>query len=146
MNDLPYLDETHRLLRETLRRFVQKEVVPVADAWERDGCVPREILRAMGRHGFLGLRAPEAYGGGALDTLASALLAEELGRSTFGGFAITVLVHTDMASPHLLNARERGAAGALAAGDRLRRVHQRGRSDGARCGFGRQGHPHPGAT
>jgi acyl-CoA dehydrogenase len=102
--DLPYLDDTHRLLRETLRRFVEREVVPVADAWERDGSVPREVLRAMGQHGFLGLRAPEAYGGAGLDSLASALLAEELGRSTFGGFAITVLVHTDMASPHLLNA------------------------------------------
>ncbi len=106
-HDLPYLDETHRLLRETLRRFVEKEVVPAADAWERDGCVPREVLRAMGRHGFLGLRAPEAHGGGGLDTLASALLAEELGRSTYGGFAITVLVHTDMAAPHLLNAGSR---------------------------------------
>jgi len=107
MDDLPYLDETHRLLRETLRRFVEKEVVPAADDWERDGCVPRDVLRAMGRHGFLGLRAPEAFGGGALDTLASALLAEELGRSTYGGFAITVLVHTDMAAPHLLNAGSR---------------------------------------
>jgi acyl-CoA dehydrogenase len=101
---LPYLDDTHRLLRETLRRFVEKEVVPQAQAWEENGSVPREILRAMGRHGFLGLRAPEAYGGGGLNTLASALLAEELGRSSFGGFAITVLVHTDMAAPHLLNA------------------------------------------
>ncbi len=106
-HDLPYLDEIHRLLRETLRRFVEKEVVPAADAWERDGCVPREVLRAMGRHGFLGLRAPEAFGGGGLDALASALLAEELGRSTYGGFAITVLVHTDMAAPHLLNAGSR---------------------------------------
>ena len=72
MNDLPYLDETHRLLRETLRRFVEREVVPVADAWERDGCVLREMLRAMGRHGFLGLRAPEAYGGSALARVSSA--------------------------------------------------------------------------
>jgi len=104
MDDLPYLDDTHRLLRETLRRFVTNEVVPRAEAWEREGRVPREVLRSMGRHGFLGLRAPEAYGGGALNALASALLAEELGRSSFGGFAITVLVHTDMASPHLLNA------------------------------------------
>jgi acyl-CoA dehydrogenase len=87
-----------------LRRFVTNEVIPQAEAWERDGFVPREVLRTMGRHGFLGLRAPVAFGGGGLDALASALLAEELGRSSFGGFAITVLVHTDMASPHLLNA------------------------------------------
>jgi acyl-CoA dehydrogenase len=100
----PYFDETHRLLRETLRRFVAKEVVPQAGAWEEQGFVPREVLREMGRCGFLGLRHPEKYNGGAMDALATALLAEELGRSGFGGFAATVLVHTDMASPHLARA------------------------------------------
>jgi acyl-CoA dehydrogenase len=102
--EIAFLDDTHRLLRETLRRFVEREVIPAADAWERDGRVPREVLRAMGRHGFFGLRVAETYGGSGLNTLASALLAEELGRSSYGGFAITVLVHTDMAAPHLLNA------------------------------------------
>ena len=103
MND-PRADETLTLLRDTLRRFVEKEVVPKAAAWEEQGFVPREMLREMGKLGFLGLRYAEEFGGGALDARATALLAEELGRSTFGGFAITVLVHTDMASPHLVNA------------------------------------------
>jgi acyl-CoA dehydrogenase len=58
----------------------------------------------MGALGFLGIRYPEEFGGSALDTLATIVLAEELGRSTFGGVAVTVLVHTDMASPHLANA------------------------------------------
>jgi acyl-CoA dehydrogenase len=97
-------DETLALLRDSLRRYVEKEIVPRAQAWEEQEFVPREVLREMGRLGFLGLRYPEAFGGGALDARATALLAEELGRSTFGGFAITVLVHTDMASPHLVNA------------------------------------------
>jgi acyl-CoA dehydrogenase len=97
-------DQTFALLRDTLRRFVDKEVVPRAQAWEAQGYVPREVLRQMGALGFLGLRYAEEVGGGALDARATALLAEELGRSTFGGFAITVLVHTDMASPHLVNA------------------------------------------
>ncbi|MSQ59013.1 MAG: acyl-CoA dehydrogenase [Betaproteobacteria bacterium] len=97
-------DDTFRLLRESVRRFVEKEIVPNARAWEAQGFVPREVLRAMGKLGFLGLRYPEEFGGGAMDARATALLAEELGRSTFGGFAITVLVHTDMASPHLMNA------------------------------------------
>jgi acyl-CoA dehydrogenase len=97
-------DQTLALLRDTLRRFVEKEVVPNGEAWEALGYVPREVLRQMGQLGFLGLRYPEEFGGGALDARATALLAEELGRSTFGGFAITVLVHTDMASPHLVNA------------------------------------------
>ena len=97
-------EQTLQLLRESIRRFVEKEVVPKAHAWEEQGFVPREVLREMGKLGFLGLRYAEEFGGGALDARATALLAEELGRSTFGGFAISVLVHTDMASPHLVNA------------------------------------------
>src|SRR5882672_6145429 len=96
--------DTLRLLQESIRRFVEKEVVPKGHAWEEQGFVPREVLREMGRLGFLGLRHPEEFGGAGLDARATALLAEELGRSSFGGFAITVLVHTDMASPHLINA------------------------------------------
>ncbi|HEX5091118.1 MAG TPA: acyl-CoA dehydrogenase family protein [Burkholderiales bacterium] len=96
--------DTLSLLRDSIRRYVEKEVVPKAHAWEAQGFVPREVLRAMGKLGFLGLRYAEAHGGGALDARATAMLAEELGRSTFSGFAITVLVHTDMASPHLVNA------------------------------------------
>jgi acyl-CoA dehydrogenase len=96
--------DTLSLLRDSLRRYVEKEIVPKAAAWEEQGFVPREVLRDMGRMGFLGLRYAEEHGGGALDARATALLAEELGRSSFGGFAITVLVHTDMASPHLVNA------------------------------------------
>ncbi|MGE0875809.1 MAG: acyl-CoA dehydrogenase family protein [Burkholderiales bacterium] len=97
-------DQTLDMLRESIRRFVEREVVPNASAWEAEGAVPREVLREMGSLGFLGLRHASGYGGGELDARATALLAEELGRSTFGGFAITVLVHTDMASPHLANA------------------------------------------
>jgi acyl-CoA dehydrogenase len=97
-------DDTFRLLRESVRRYVEKEIVLKAAAWEEQGFVPREVLREMGGLGFLGLRYPEEFGGSGLDARATALLAEELGRSTFGGFAITVLVHTDMAAPHLVNA------------------------------------------
>src|SRR2546427_4234825 len=99
-----YHDDTFRLLRESIRRYVEKEIVPRGAAWEEQGFVPREVLQEMGRLGYLGLRYPEEFGGTGLDARATALLAEELGRSTFGGFAITVLVHTDMASPHLVNA------------------------------------------
>jgi acyl-CoA dehydrogenase len=99
----PYFRDEHVMFREQLRRFIDDEIKPAADQWERDGFVPRPVLRRMGELGFLGLRYPEQYGGSGMDTVASAVLAEELGKSTFGGFAITVLVHTDMASPHLSN-------------------------------------------
>jgi acyl-CoA dehydrogenase len=58
----------------------------------------------MGSLGFLGIRYPTQYGGAEMDVFATVVLAEELGRSTFSGFAITVLVHTDMASVHINNA------------------------------------------
>ena len=100
----PYLTPEHELFRAQVRRFVDTEVKPHAEAWERDGQVPRKVLVRMGELGFLGVRYAEEHGGSEMDTVATAVLAEELGRSTFGGFAITVLVHTDMASPHLENA------------------------------------------
>jgi len=102
-DSFPYFGEEHTMLRHTIRRFIADRVVPVADAWEEQGYVPREILREMGALGLLGMRYPPEFGGAGLDTLANAVLAEELGRSTYGGFAVTVLVHTDMASPHLHN-------------------------------------------
>ena len=99
-----HLGEEHEMLRAQIRRFVDTEIKPHALAWEEQGFVPREVLRRMGELGFLGIRYPEEYGGSGMDTLATVVLAEELGRSTFAGVAITVLVHTDMASVHLFNA------------------------------------------
>jgi acyl-CoA dehydrogenase len=100
----PHFREEHEMLRAQVRRFVETEVKPHATAWEAQGLVPRALLARMGELGFLGIRYPEEFGGSAMDALGSVVLAEELGRSTFGGFAITVLVHTDMASVHIANA------------------------------------------
>jgi len=100
----PYFSEEHEALRAQLRRFVETEIKPKAAAWEDQGYVPREVLARMGELGFLGIRYPAQYGGSEMDTLGSVVLAEELGRSGFGGVAITVLVHTDMASVHLAHA------------------------------------------
>jgi acyl-CoA dehydrogenase len=100
----PYFTAEHEMLRGTLRRFIAERVQPHADAWEEAGFVPRAVLREMGELGLLGIRYDSRHGGSELDTLASVVLAEELGRSTYGGFAITMLVHTDMASPHLYRA------------------------------------------
>lgn len=100
----PYFTPEHEMLRQTVQRFVAERVDPVANEWEDSGMVPREVLRQMGELGLLGIRFESEYGGSELDTLSTVILAEELGRSTFGGFAITVLVHTDMAGPHLHHA------------------------------------------
>ncbi|MCZ6862459.1 MAG: acyl-CoA dehydrogenase family protein [Alphaproteobacteria bacterium] len=99
--DSIYFSEELDILRQQIRRFVKEEVIPNGDEWERQGKIPRDAIKRMGELGFLGIRYPEKYGGANLDTLGSLVLAEELGRSSFGGFTVTVLVHTDMASPHL---------------------------------------------
>ncbi len=98
----PYFTKEHQMLREQIRRLVEQEVVPHGEKWEADGKVPREVLKTFGEMGVLGLRIPEEYGGTGLDVMASVVMAEELARSTFGGFTVTILVHTDMASPHLV--------------------------------------------
>jgi len=100
----PYFTEEHEALRDQVRRFVETEIKPHAQQWEEDGFVPRAVLRRMGELGFFGIRYPGEYGGSEMDTLATVVLAEELGRSTFSGVAITALVHTDMASVHIANA------------------------------------------
>ena len=65
----------------------------------------------MGDAGFLGLMYAAEHGGADADALTNLVFAEALSQSTFGGFIITVLVHTDMASPHLHHAGTRGAEG-----------------------------------
>ncbi|RFP88495.1 acyl-CoA dehydrogenase [Rhodobacteraceae bacterium 63075] len=99
-----FFDETHRMLRDQVRRFVETEIKPHALTWEAEGQTPREVLRKMGELGFFGIRYPETLGGSGLDQRATVVWAEELGRSTFAGVAITALVHTDMASVHIFNA------------------------------------------
>ncbi len=95
-------DELEAIYDQTVA-FVTKEVLPHGEKWEEEGMVPREVLRKMGELGMLGLRVPEQWGGLGMGPLASATFSEALGASTFAGFDATVLVHTDMATPHLIN-------------------------------------------
>jgi len=94
----------HEDLRRQVARFVAQEVEPNAAAWDEQGYVPREVLRRMGALGWLGLMVAEADGGAGADMITNVVFQEALARSTSGGFVITVLVHTDMASPHLVHA------------------------------------------
>jgi acyl-CoA dehydrogenase len=91
----------HAMLRQAIRAFVEKEVVPNVDAWEDAGQIPKSFWRRLGELGFLGLDVPAQYGGGGADFLASVVLGEEMARCRSGGVAFSVLVHTDMSSPWL---------------------------------------------
>jgi acyl-CoA dehydrogenase len=102
--DSIYIRPEHVELRRQVARFLEQEVEPNALAWDEQGFTPRDVLKTMGALGWLGLTAPEEYGGAGADAITNVVFQEALARSTSGGFVITVLVHTDMASPHLLNA------------------------------------------
>jgi acyl-CoA dehydrogenase len=98
-----YMTEELEAIYDQTVEFVEKEVAPHGESWEEAGHVPRDVLKQMGSLGMLALRVPEEYGGLGLGMVASATFAEALGASTYAGFDVTVLVHTDMAMPHLLN-------------------------------------------
>lgn len=99
-----YLTPEHELLRDQIARFIAREVEPFGEQWERAGFTPREVLRKLGDAGLLGLMYATEHGGAEADALTNLVFAEALSQSTFAGFVITVLVHTDMASPHLHHA------------------------------------------
>ncbi len=102
--DSIYITREHEQLREQISRFIAREVEPHAQAWEDAGFTPREMLRKMGAAGLFGLMYDAQHGGAEADALTNVVFAEALSQSTFAGFIITVLVHTDMASPHLHHA------------------------------------------
>ena len=99
--DPAFVTDEHRMLRDQARRFVEEEIRPHGDVWEKQGSVPREVYRKMGALGFFGLRYPEKYGGSNLDAVASVVLWEELAKSGYAGVGVGASVHAEMASPHL---------------------------------------------
>jgi len=101
MTSSVYARPEHEDLRRQVARFIATEVEPHALAWDEAGATPREVLRKMGSLGWLGLMYSPEHGGAGADMTANVVFQEALSRSTSGGYIITVLVHTDMASPHL---------------------------------------------
>jgi len=95
-----FTDE-HDALRESIRSFMTKEVVPHVEAWE-ESTFPDAIVKRMGELGFLGLSLPEEYGGQGGDYFCNLVLAEEVARAGSGGFLMGLSVHTDMVMPPLL--------------------------------------------
>ncbi|MFY0545059.1 acyl-CoA dehydrogenase family protein [Brevibacillus sp. H7] len=91
--------EEHEMLRKTVRKFVEKEITPYVEQWEREGRVPRSVFHRMGELGFLGMSVPEEYGGSGLDMISEAVLLEEIGRCGSGGTAASIGAHIGIALP-----------------------------------------------
>jgi len=94
--------DQHRALDDTVTRFVQKELNPHIDEWERAEQFPsHEVFKKLGNLGLLGLKYPEEYGGAGLDFSYSMVMAEALGATNCGGVPMAIGVHTDMCTPAL---------------------------------------------
>lgn len=100
MNSM-YFTEEHNLFRKSLQDFLQKEVVPNIDSWEKLGEIDKSIWKKFGDMGFLGIHYPEAYGGMNLDLFYTVILLEELQKVNSGGFAAAVWAHVYLAMTHL---------------------------------------------
>jgi citronellyl-CoA dehydrogenase len=96
------LTEEHEQLRRTVRQFVEREINPHVDEWEKAGLFPaHELFQKAGKLGLLGVSKPEAFGGLGLDYSYSAAAAEELGGCHCGSIPMALGVQTDMATPAL---------------------------------------------
>jgi acyl-CoA dehydrogenase len=98
MNIIPYTAE-HVIFRDSLRKFLDKEIVPHVEAWEEAGIVPRSVWKKMGEQGFLCTDIPEEYGGAGGDFLYSVIVCEELVKSNFSGLAASL--HSDICVPYI---------------------------------------------
>ncbi|HJT59476.1 MAG TPA: acyl-CoA dehydrogenase family protein, partial [Ktedonobacteraceae bacterium] len=95
--------EEHTLFRDSFRQFVEKEMVPYNDQWEKDGIVSRELWLKAGQQGFLGINVPEEYGGAGIDDFVySAIITEETTRAGTTSAGAGFGLHNDIVLPYFL--------------------------------------------
>lgn len=96
-----YFSEEHDSFRQSLKDFLQKEVVPHIEKWEETGTIDRFIWKKFGDMGFFGINYPEAYGGLNLDLFYTVIFLEELQKIKSSGFAAAMWAHAYLAMTHL---------------------------------------------
>ena len=95
----PAITEAHEAYRETARRFVEREILPSAAAWDEAGEFPRELYRKAAAAGMFAPGFPEEYGGAPSDYFFRILSAEEFARAGVGGLSASLFSHTIGAPP-----------------------------------------------
>ncbi len=96
--DLP---ESHREIQRMVRELCLRHVAPFARKWDEEERFPHELVPVLAEHGLLGVRIPEEYGGSGLDTLAYAVIVEEIAKFD-GSLALTVASHNGLGAGHIL--------------------------------------------
>lgn len=96
--------EDHELFRQSVRTFIEREVTPNFERWDRDGIVDRELFTAAGAAGFLGIDAPEEFGGGGVEDFRyNAIINEEFAYSGAAPAGIGITLHNDVCLPYFLS-------------------------------------------
>ncbi len=92
--------EQHEQFRDTVRKFLDKEVAPYHAEWEEQGYVDRSVWTKAGANGLLCLSMPEQYGGSDADRLYSVVMFEEIARAGFTGLGFGL--HNEIVAPYIL--------------------------------------------
>ena len=135
------LTEEQQLVRETVREFARERVAPVAAELDREQRFPYDLVAELAELGLMGMTIPEEYGGSGADTLAYAIVVEELTRID-SSLAITLAAHHSLGHAADLLLRERGAEAAVASRPRVGTQARRVRPDGAGRRLGRRRDAH----
>ncbi len=94
-------DDDHELFRDSVRTFVEKEIVPHADEWEAAGLVDTAMFRKAGEHGFLGMEVDEANGGGGVsDFRFNCIINEEIQAAGVMASGMCITLHNDICLPY----------------------------------------------
>ncbi|MBA3985134.1 MAG: acyl-CoA dehydrogenase family protein [Flavobacteriales bacterium] len=99
--NITHFSEEHHLFRKSFQEFLQKEVVPHIEKWEKSGTIERFIWKKFGEMGYFGLNYPEKFGGMELDLFYTIIFLEELQKINSGGFAAAMWAHAYLAMTHL---------------------------------------------
>lgn len=99
-----WFTEEHELFRQSVKQFVDKEVIPNANDWEENRRIPRDVWLKMGELGFLGINHAEEYGGSDNDFFFTVVLLEEITKGGMAGFAAAHSVHQYMSTAHIAKA------------------------------------------
>ena len=122
MKTHPALTEEHDAFRETMRRFVAKEIAPHATEWDEAGEFPREMYLKAGAAGLLGVGFPEEYGGTPADLLMHVVLSEEIALGGSGGVHASLFSHS-IGAPPIANAgseeMKRRVLASISAGEKI---------------------------
>lgn len=96
-------DSELELFRDNVKRYIQEEILPHYEQWEKDEIHPRDVWNKLGEQGFLGVDVPEEDGGYGVNFLYSMLITEEMSKANLGALASNVTVHSDIVAHYIVN-------------------------------------------